>query len=50
VDSAAGPRLGHDIEASVPIPAVRYEVIDAFGAILPFMLENLVRADYTKTR
>jgi D-arabinono-1,4-lactone oxidase len=43
----AGPRFGHDIEASIPIPAVRYEVIDSFGAILRFKLENLVRADYT---
>ncbi len=43
----AGPRFGHDIEASVPIPAVRYEVIDGFGAILRFKLENLVRSDYT---
>jgi FAD/FMN-containing dehydrogenase len=42
-----GPRFGHDIEASVPIPAVRYEVLDGFGAILRFKLENLVRADYT---
>ncbi len=43
----AGPRFGHDIEASIPIPALRYEVIDGFGAILRFKLENLVRADYT---
>jgi FAD/FMN-containing dehydrogenase len=43
----AGPRFGHDIEASIPIPALRDEVIDGFGAILRFKLENLVRADYT---
>ena len=29
----AGPRFGHDIEASIPIPKLRYEVIDGFGAI-----------------
>ena len=42
-----GPRFGHDIEASVPIPAVRYDVIDGFGAIFRFKLENLVRGDHT---
>jgi FAD/FMN-containing dehydrogenase len=42
-----GPRLGHDTEATVPIPSVRYEVIDGFGAILRFKLENIVRSDYT---
>ena len=31
----------------MPIPSVRYEVIDGFGAILRFKLENLVRSDYT---
>jgi FAD/FMN-containing dehydrogenase len=43
----AGPRFGHDIEASIPIPQVRYEVIDGFGAMLRFKLENLVRAEHT---
>ena len=43
----AGPRFGHDIEASIPDPTLRYDVIDGFGAILRFKLENLVRADYT---
>jgi FAD/FMN-containing dehydrogenase len=43
----AGPRFGHDIEASIPIPKVRYEVIDDFNAILRFKLERLIRADYT---
>jgi FAD/FMN-containing dehydrogenase len=42
-----GPRLGHDVEATVPIPAVRYEVIESFGAILRFKFENLVRSDHT---
>jgi FAD/FMN-containing dehydrogenase len=43
----AGPRFGHDIEASISIPKIRYEVIDGFNAILRFKLENLIRADYT---
>lgn len=43
----AGPRFGHDIEATIPVPAVRYEVIDGFNAILRFKLEHLIRADYT---
>jgi FAD/FMN-containing dehydrogenase len=43
----AGPRFGHDIEASIPIPKIRYEVIDGFGAMLRFKLENLIRADNT---
>ena len=43
----AGPRFGHDIEASIPIPKVRYEVIDGFNAILRFKLEHLIRAEYT---
>ncbi len=42
-----GPKLGHDTEAAVPIPFVRYEVIDGFGAMLRFKLENLVRSDHT---
>jgi FAD/FMN-containing dehydrogenase len=43
----AGPHFGHDIEASVPIAAVRYAVIDGFGALFRFKLENLVRSDFT---
>ena len=42
-----GPKLGHDMEAAAPIPAVRYDVIDGFGAVLRFKLENLIRSDYT---
>ena len=45
-----GPRLGHDIEATVPIKSVRYAVIDGFGAMLRFKLENLVQSDYTSPR
>ena len=36
----AGPRFGHDIEASIPIPKVRYDVIDGFNTILRFKLEE----------
>jgi FAD/FMN-containing dehydrogenase len=43
----AGPRFGHDIEANIADPTLRYQVIDGFGAILRFKLENLVRAEYT---
>jgi FAD/FMN-containing dehydrogenase len=43
----AGPRFGYDVESSVPIPKIRYEVIDGFGALLRFKLENLIRSDYT---
>jgi FAD/FMN-containing dehydrogenase len=42
-----GPRLGHDIVATIGDPTVRYTVIDGFGAMLRFKLENLVRSDYT---
>jgi len=43
----AGPRFGHDIEANIPDPKIRYEVIDGFGAMLRFKLEHLVSSDYT---
>ena len=43
----AGPRFGHDIEASIADPKIRYQVIDSFGAVLRFKLENIIRADYT---
>jgi FAD/FMN-containing dehydrogenase len=43
----AGPRFGHDIEASIADPKIRYEVIDGFGAMLRFKLEHLVSADHT---
>ena len=43
----AGPRFGHDVENTVPIPKVRYEVIDGFGALLRFKLEHLIRSEYT---
>ena len=43
----AGPRFGHDIEASIADPKIRYEVIDGFGAMFRFKLENLIRSDNT---
>jgi FAD/FMN-containing dehydrogenase len=43
----AGPRFAHDIEASIPVPKIRYEVIDGFNALVRFKLEHLIRADYT---
>jgi FAD/FMN-containing dehydrogenase len=43
----AGPRLAHDIEAGIPIPKIRDEVIDGFNALIRFKLEHLIRADYT---
>jgi FAD/FMN-containing dehydrogenase len=43
----AGPRFGHDIEASIPDPSVRYEVIDGFNTLLRYKLENLIRSDNT---
>lgn len=43
----AGPRFGHDIEANTPVPAIRYEVIDSFNAILRFKLEHLIRSENT---
>ena len=43
----AGPRFAHDIEAKIPFPKIRYEVIDGFNALIRFKLEHLIRADYT---
>jgi FAD/FMN-containing dehydrogenase len=43
----AGPRFSHDIEATIPVPKIRYEVIDGFAAILRFKFEHLVRSEHT---
>jgi FAD/FMN-containing dehydrogenase len=43
----AGPKLAHDIEQDISVPAIRYAVIDNFSAVWRFKLENLVRSDYT---
>jgi FAD/FMN-containing dehydrogenase len=42
-----GPRLGHDVEQSIPLRDLRYKVIDGFAAMWRFKLENIVRSDYT---
>lgn len=43
----SGPKLGHDIEATVPIPAIRYGIVDAFNASWRLTLEGIVSSDYT---
>jgi hypothetical protein len=42
-----GPKLGHDIERKISIPSVRYGVIDSFGAVWRFQLEELVKSPNT---
>ena len=42
-----GPKFSHDIEASVADPATRYKVIDSFGALWRYKLENMVVSDNT---
>jgi FAD/FMN-containing dehydrogenase len=43
----SGPKFGHDIEANVSIPSVRYSIIDASNASWRLTLENIVTGDYT---
>lgn len=43
----SGPKLGHDVEANVAIPAIRYGIIDAFNAGWRMQLENIVTSDNT---
>ena len=43
----AGPLFCSQVEASIPDKTVRYKIIDGFGAIWRFKLENLVRSDNT---
>jgi len=45
--ATTGPKLGHDIEQNIPIPAVRYGVIDSFGAVWRFQLEEQVKSPNT---
>jgi hypothetical protein len=42
-----GPKFGHDTEATVSIPSIRYGIIDKFNALWRFQLENLVVSDNT---
>ena len=43
----SGPKLGHEVEQNVPIPAIRYDIIDAFNASWRLTLEGIVSSDYT---
>lgn len=45
--ATAGPRFCHDIEKDVPVPAIRYAIIDDFCAMWRFKLEHLIKSDYT---
>ena len=46
----AGPRFAHDMEETISDPAIRYGIIDNFGALWRWKLENLVRGDNTVSR
>jgi hypothetical protein len=43
----SGPKLGHDVEQNISVPAIRYGIIDKFNALWRFQLENLVVNDNT---
>lgn len=43
----SGPKLGHDVEENVPIPSIRYGIIDTFNAAWRLQLENIITSDYT---
>jgi FAD/FMN-containing dehydrogenase len=43
----SGPKLAHDLEKTVSVPAIRYGIIDSFNAMWRFKLENIVSSDYT---
>jgi len=43
----SGPKFGHDTEANVSIPSIRYSIIDAFNAAWRLQLENIVVSDNT---
>jgi FAD/FMN-containing dehydrogenase len=45
--ATSGPRVCAQAEHDLPIPAIRYKVIDGFNAVWRFQLENLIRSDYT---
>jgi FAD binding domain len=42
-----GPAFCRQVEADMPVPAVRYGVIDGFCAMWRFKLTELIRSDYT---
>ena len=41
----SGPKFGHDTEANVSVPSIRYGIIDAFNAAWRLQLENIVVSD-----
>jgi FAD binding domain/D-arabinono-1,4-lactone oxidase len=43
----SGPKFGHDVEETIPDPAIRYGVIDNFNGLWRFQLETFVKGDYT---
>ena len=45
--ATAGPLFCARVEKNIRNPAVRYKVIDGFGALWRFKLENLIRSDNT---
>jgi hypothetical protein len=42
-----GPAFCAGIEATNPVPAIRYGILDGFSAIWRFKLTTLIRSDYT---
>jgi|SRR5579875_1013076 len=44
---SAGPRFCYEVERDIPIPEVRYKVIDEFCALWRFKLTHLISSDYT---
>ncbi|MES1257617.1 MAG: FAD-binding oxidoreductase [Acidobacteriota bacterium] len=45
--SKVAPKLAHDTEQNVSVPALRYGLIDNYNAISRFNLENLVQSENT---
>lgn len=43
----SGPKFGHDIEASISIPDIRYSIIDTFNGAWRLQLENFIVSDNT---
>jgi FAD/FMN-containing dehydrogenase len=43
----SGPKFGHDVEETIPDPAIRYGVIDNFNGLWRFQLETFVKGEYT---
>lgn len=45
--ATAGPAFCARVEADVPVPALRYQIIDGFCQLWRFKLENLVKSNFT---